>query len=461
MVTVIEPDEFNSTAKLLVDRDGKTFEEANEDLASRKIQIDVGTSWTETPGAAAAVLTAVNCGARAFLGGVNVRLACDGVIEYGWGRGMLMSDAIGRFGGTIVPSHYTDLPTIALCGPEDPTGEPVVYATWSRWSGGIVTHPSKRLDERNGNSLSGALAGAIGISECFQNAFHGPVAGRRDAGLSLWKPSAPWLDLTFTGPQIEFLPDALWLGGLGHLGQAYAWILGLFAFPFAEHPSLVLQDFDEITEANESTSMLASSDSRGELKTRVVSGELEALGFETRIVERRFDENLKRQVSEPRVILSGFDNYRARRALGTAGFDETVDAGLGARAEDYLDIKVRSFQGEFDSQATYREPQETISIKTLGSGYEREIEKRVLEGWNPTDVRCGIVELAGKAVGASFVGTVAAALVLAEVLRPLHGGSRNHLVHVNLEFPSYAAATESASPAQSRIGFIRGRAERR
>ena len=36
--------------------------------------------------------------------------------------------------------------------------------------------------------------------------------------------------------------------------------------------------------------------------------------------------------------------------------------------------------------------------------------------------RCGVTLLAGKAVGAPFVGTLAATLVLAEVLRLLHGG---------------------------------------
>jgi hypothetical protein len=36
---------------------------------------------------------------------------------------------------------------------------------------------------------------------------------------------------------------------------------------------------------------------------------------------------------------------------------------------------------------------------------------------------CGVVELAGKAVGASFVGVTAACLAVAEVTRELHGGT--------------------------------------
>jgi hypothetical protein len=40
--------------------------------------------------------------------------------------------------------------------------------------------------------------------------------------------------------------------------------------------------------------------------------------------------------------------------------------------------------------------------------------------------------LAGKAVGAPFVGAVAAALVLSELLRVLHGGGLNQLIDFDL-----------------------------
>jgi hypothetical protein len=46
--------------------------------------------------------------------------------------------------------------------------------------------------------------------------------------------------------------------------------------------------------------------------------------------------------------------------------------------------------------------------------------------------RCGMTLLAGKAVGAPFVGSVAAALALSEVLRLLHGGTVNQLIDIDL-----------------------------
>jgi hypothetical protein len=69
-----------------------------------------------------------------------------------------------------------------------------------------------------------------------------PLAGRRPSGLSLWNPGADWLVADQTEPKIELFPNALWLIGLGNLGQAYLWILGALPYPVADALTLVLQD---------------------------------------------------------------------------------------------------------------------------------------------------------------------------------------------------------------------------
>jgi hypothetical protein len=51
--------------------------------------------------------------------------------------------------------------------------------------------------------------------------------------------------------------------------------------------------------------------------------------------------------------------------------------------------------------------------------------------------RCGVTLLAGKAVGAPFVGAAAATLALSEVLRLLHGGPVHELIDVDLKAPEY------------------------
>jgi hypothetical protein len=47
--------------------------------------------------------------------------------------------------------------------------------------------------------------------------------------------------------------------------------------------------------------------------------------------------------------------------------------------------------------------------------------------------KCGITLLAGKAVGAPFVGAVAACLAVSEILRLLHGAPVHQLIDVDLK----------------------------
>jgi hypothetical protein len=452
-VAVIDSEHFDRTAKLLVDRDGQTIEDAVAELQSAVLQLDIGQDWPHLSGSEAAVLTAINTGRRAF-GKVLVRLATDGEVSSGWARGTPLSDAIVRFGGTLCDVHTRNHPTVVVGSPPDPVGLVVIYATWSRWAGGVVDDATMRLDEVEGTALSGALAGSIAVSECFQNVFHNPGAGRRSTGLSLWDPAMHWQDDEAVGPPVKYLPEALWIAGLGHLGQAYAWVLGGLEYPESTHPQLVIQDIDRISQSNISTSLLAEMADIGTSKARLVAFKLDRIGFATRIVERLFDEDTRRQPDEPGLILSGFDNLRSRRAMGAAGFELIIDAGLAVEHDRYLSVLTRSFLRGFDGQAEFRD-HNSVTSQSLGKGYEAEIATRMQMGIPESEARCGVIELAGKAVGASFVGAFAACLVLAEAIRPLHGGPAFRVVGTDL---GYLAGTDRAVESKRdipRLGYIR------
>jgi hypothetical protein len=88
-------------------------------------------------------------------------------------------------------------------------------------------------------ALSPMVAAALVINEAFPHVSgEMPSAGRRDAGLDLWNlgRSADWLTAHVDAPVLRYLPSRLWLLGLGHLGQAYLWGLGLLPYAAAaEH----------------------------------------------------------------------------------------------------------------------------------------------------------------------------------------------------------------------------------
>ena len=75
----------------------------------------------------------------------------------------------------------------------------------------------------------------------------------------------------------------------------------------------------------------------------------------------------------------------------------------------------------------------TVSRRRRRTAYRKMLDDGALD-------RCGVTLLAGKAVGAPFVGAVAATLVLGEVLRLLHGGCLHRLVDMNLVDLAYFRA---------------------
>ena len=70
------PDDFHRTAKLLVEqRKAKTIEEGHAILASLVLQVAVGRESMSSLTEQAMLLTVINAGRRAFVGGVHVRIA--------------------------------------------------------------------------------------------------------------------------------------------------------------------------------------------------------------------------------------------------------------------------------------------------------------------------------------------------------------------------------------------------
>ena len=267
-MNILSADELHRTTKLELDEGrARTFEEANEIVASYVLQINVGRGVTESETRQAMLLTAVNVASRAFLGGVRVRIQENGPMCAGWVKGMDISTAVRTYGGDIVESLDCEHPTLVIGNvDEQPVGSVVLHVTWEGWSGGIVGETKDRLAESVEFPLAGILAASLGVSEAFQNRRGNAVAGRRSTGLSLWEPQCDWRDKRAYGKPCLYLPKRLWLIGLGHLGQAYAWVLGFLPYEHHSDVNLVLQDCDSIVKANRSTGMLSDVSSIGQRK---------------------------------------------------------------------------------------------------------------------------------------------------------------------------------------------------
>lgn len=345
-------DTLHRGVKMALDSgEASSLEEATKIFENYRLAIEVGPDIAYSPTLQAILLTAVNTGARCFLGGVQVGGHVDVDLIIPWKNCKTVQEAVSNLNGSIVKEIEPYIPRIIVGDVPVPmnTGEFAVRSTFNGWSGGVIPiDDGGRLPEEQEFIPSGVLAGAIGVSEAFQFVRGGnALAGRRKIGLSLWRPegSMSWPDNSDPGPEIELLPSKLWIIGLGHLGQAFLWTLGLLPYAQPGEVNIVLHDYDALVPANKSTSLLTFSEMIGLKKARSMANWCEERGFRAIINERRFSSNFKIDDDEPRLALCGVDNALARAALEDVGFKRVIESGLGKGANECLTFQMHSFPG--------------------------------------------------------------------------------------------------------------------
>lgn len=388
------------------------------------------------PHCQAALLTCVALGRRVFLGGVMVADLPDVPLLVPLPFGRTLVDAVAALGGRLeaVPDR---VPVISVGGSAcSPRSTFHIRTVFAGWRGGIVPAEARMsLAPTTIMPLATMLSAALAINEAFLFiSGEMTMAGRRSVGLSLWNaaPEYDWLDPAGDEPDLQLLPSRLWLIGLGHLGQAYLWALGLLPYARPAELSLVLQDTDIITLSTESTSILSDAALIGRKKTRAMAEWAERRGFATAIHERRFDDAFQRHADEPATALCGLDNGLGRRALDQAGFDFIVEAGLGRGHRDFRALRLHTLPCSRSAAQIWQRSAENDDIEDRPA-YANMLRTGDLD-------RCGVTLLAGTAVGAPFVGAVAASLAVAQVLRLLHGGPVHELIDLDLKFPEYRTA---------------------
>ena len=433
MNKVIDHTNLHRAAKIFMDS-GRvdTHEEAMELLGQFGLTICVGEDVAHSAAHQTALLTLVNVARRTLLGGIDVLGLPDCASVTPLASSSRLVDAVQALGGTIASMARPTWPT-ALIGDAAVaiTDRPAWRLTWEGWRGGVVpTRMGQHLSENGAVMLAPALAAAVCAAEVFSyHAGDHPMAGRRAAGLSLWRPGADWLAPDDTESALSYLPARLWLIGLGNLGQAFSWLLACLPYENPREVELVLQDYDRIALSNDSTSLLSFKPDIGHMKARVVGKWLEARGFTTFLEERRFGSWTRRAKDEPGVALCGVDNANARAVLDQADFDLIVEAGLGGGPQAFRSIAIHTFPAS-------RSPGD-IWAKQVAQATDNFESMPAYQALKRAGMdSCGLAQLASRTVGVPFVGLIAGCLAIAEILRRLNGGS-------TLEFLSTSAISLS------------------
>lgn len=418
----MDADSFHRVAKVLADSgEVATIEDAEAALATYGVRVVLDPSVEDSPSLQIIALTAINTASRSFLGNVRIDAPSDTVLRAPGFEGRTLSEFAAWAG--VSPSQRAQAgtwPEIRIGTHGGAAGRTI--RPWADgWSFGLG-----RRNAPAGTCFapSSVAAGGLAVSEAFSLLRRdNPYAGHRSIALSLWALGEQRAD---PGPTTDTVTmPSSWLVGLGHLGQAYAWTLGFMA-P-AEGATLVLQDIDVVTKSTLSTSVLSATADVGRKKARIVADWLEARGYSTSVVERRFDQFQQVNATEPRLALFGVDNAAARRVIEGAGFGTVIDAGLGSGFRDFRAIRVRTFPGPSKAAALWA-AEDGRSNASQAPAYQALLS----QGADP----CGVTTLATRAVGAPFVGCVAAGYVIAELLSRQMGANGNAVVDLNLRDPA-------------------------
>lgn len=451
-MNVVAPDELHRLVKLAMDTgEAESIEHAQRIFAGYRIGVAVGPEIASSGTHQAAFATFLRLANRVFLGGVDVAMPADKEIPNLLPGNPSLQETINAFGARRVKSLEPHVPAVCIGTVSLPhSASFAVRVVFSGWRAGVVpAHAEMPFDFEAEFPLSGALAAALAVNEAFLFVRQDtPEAGFREVGLSLWRPDAveDWWKPENNGPALAYLPSKLWLIGLGHLGQAYLWGLSLLPYARPEEVELVLQDIDAVTSSTLSTSILSDGSMLGEKKTRAMAKVMEVRGFTTAIMERKFDETLRIHPHDPQIALCGVDNVLARRALSDARFKLVVEAGLGSGAKDFRAIRIHTFPGTKDPRELWK-PGDNKVVQAEKPAY-RDLEARGVD-------QCGVTLLAGRAVGAPFVGMTAAALCVGEILRFLHDGPLFAVHELDLKLPSARVSVErSTKPPAFNPGFV-------
>jgi hypothetical protein len=392
--------EFSRLAKLLVDAEGVTLAEANEKL--RRLRLEVVVRDARSVSAQNALLTSVAVGNKTFVGGVRIRLDEDAPLATSLPiEGHSLVEAAQRVGATNFTGEVAA--TIVIGGPPV-QGVTAVYPWWEGWNAGASEQP--RQCDVGDNPLSGIVAGATAVARCF-----GQVRGQEMAAstdVDLW-PS----DGTACRPTFEetYFPKAIWLLGIGNLGQAYLWSLAALPFSSPAEVLLVLQDRDKISTENWGTSILVGPDHYGLCKTAIGEQWGNARKFDIRRCDRWLDEHQRQASDEPALALCGFDSFDARLLLDNAGFDLIVDSGLGREAANF--DRFRTTILDRDYPAKHHFAGQKANTRVQNQDYSKLLE---------TDA-CGAAIFESIAIAAPYVSAVAGAVAIARLIAICSGAS--------------------------------------
>ncbi|GIL40555.1 hypothetical protein [Roseiterribacter gracilis] len=426
--------------KALTDHpNGLLFDEALARLKGIRALIVCDSAAANSPAGQAAMLTAAATAKKTF-GEVRV-IADPNVPLFACGPlGNRIGDALTRIGVPL--SADIEATHVITIGDTPPCGAWYRRCWWNGWHAGLDS--DARLGDGM-NPLAGVYSGALATAAIFRTVGTEAVLRFRPMCTSLWEPHLEVRDADI-GPKAVDVPNNVWIVGLGHVGQAYAWALTFL--PYSGRRRAHLQDFDLLAEENEGTSLAFWNEVPfGERKTRLVSRWLECAGWKTTLIERPFNAPPLFEIDDPRIALVGLDKVPPRKLVATAGFEHVVDGGTGGGATEYECFQVRTFRNGDSVEAAWNPERPKAREATLAMPAYAELLSTA-----DARTRCGLVEIADASVALPFVGAAVAAIAVSQAIRLASGRRCARLLTSDLALPGMPMSSGTTDPAETNFG---------
>lgn len=425
MKSDIHSTRYDRILKALMIKHECSKKEALFKLKSLTIKIECREAIRYSLPLQAALLTAVNTAKRAFAGGLILDVPEEIDLKLPLKQFSTLNEAINTIAGPcIVPESKDTTESFKLLFGKSAHSYNELEVICNGWQGGVVTKTDDITLEGKNTSLpiGGIYAGALGVACAFYVTLQLNIkAADKSRGLSLWNydKSQQWHSNSNSGPEIKVLPSALWLMGLGHIGQAHAWTLSLLPYSKCK-PTIYLLDYDILEDVNLGSGLVSFQEQIGSTKTSVTADWLTVNKFNCRIVDRPFTKdmqiNAEEPYNEPKIALTGFDDIIPRRALGNAGFDGIIDCGIGGELHSFDSIAIRIF------------PNQTATPEESWSKNENSDSKKEYDCGNFAEL--AEFEMEDQAISTSFVGVITSSIAFSELIKAIHNvGSKYSITY--------------------------------
>jgi molybdopterin/thiamine biosynthesis adenylyltransferase len=437
----------NRAAFAVAEKHNLDINEACKLMNSASIWLVAGVSIKHSFVEQLAYITALNIAHRVFLGGVHCVLPSNipNLLKF---KSEYFGDLIPQFGGRVIDDSSMKDDVKILFGLEC-YDDNCIEAVSSGWRGGVNFTNQARVefsDRNNLISLGPIAAASLACFYAFNKTYH-LTSDEIDinSGISLWNLNSgdEWHKDENDGPNKLNMPRNIWALGLGHLGQAYLWTLGLMTFDEPNKILFLLQDADTVEKENTGSQVLSSEQNIGYPKTRACMKFLENLGFRTQILEKQLvtGDSEQNWMENFPFLLNGVDNIKTRKSIRTNHLELFLDGATNGSSllfDSFTMKNVLKIQKDINDLWPEFETTETILHKNLYDRYEK-------------THKCGFMTNIG--VSTPFVGLFSSAIVVSELIRSLNCGKSYSIVSLQLRDLYDITAIENTSYDKGLLRF--------